>query len=257
MSSTYRSRLLTAIRTSAAVGATASLLVVAGCSSSTDAGTSDGDASRDDGTSGAGEDEQAGSGTEDDAADTAAGDSATSAEWAAAEYGEFETFTASGSGEEVVDVPEGIDSGIITVSQTEMIPASPDVLDGAGESIYAIDVDHQSGDMEHVAVYMTDGDDSRVASIEMSDDAGWTVTIEPVSALPELPEANETAGAFLFDGPAGDYTFDGDMDVLSVRQTVPGDTLVVSDEPGVPGPLADGPSIVRVVADAPWTASPA
>lgn len=257
MSATPRSRALSTIRTCAAIGAAAALLVTAGCSSSPDAGTGDGDAALDDGPSGAGEDGQADGGDEGDAADTAADDFATSAEWAAAEYGEFETFTASGSGEEVVEVPEGIDSGIITVSQTEMIPASPDVLDDAGEPIYAIDVDHQAGEKEHVAVYMTDDDDSRVASIQMPDDAGWTVTIEPVSALPELPEENATAGAFLYDGPAGEYTFDGDMDVLSVVQSVPGDTLMVTDEPGVPGPLVDGPSIVQVIADAPWTASAA
>lgn len=237
MMSTSRPRLTTAIRTATAAAAAAALIVLAGCSGSTEA--NDGDV------------------TADEGADAPAADFADSSEWAAAEYGEFETFTASGSGEETVELPAEIESGIVTVEQTEMIPASPDFLDESGETLYAVDVEHQAGDTRHVAIFMTEEDDSPVASIEMPDDESWSLAIEPISALPELPDSNDTAGAFLFDGPAGDYTFDGDMDVLSVRQMTPAETLVVSDEPGAPGPLVEGPSIVVVIADDAWTAETA
>lgn len=191
-----------------------------------------------------------GDGAQDD--QQAAGGAA--ADWADSTYGTFDPVTTTGSGEQIVELPEGVESAYVTVEDTS----------GDGLRSYGVD---EAGEMvgRQIAALPGGGTGSGVIGVETGDEAthievsgtgDWELTLAPVSSAPPLPDSGSGSGAFLYEGDGGEATLshDGESNFI-VLQLGGGMHGLVANEIGQfegEGTLEPGPSVVTVAADGSW-----
>lgn len=195
--------------------------------------------------------------TEPKAEEPAAPAEPTAPEWADSTYGTFEPITASGSGDDVVSLPEGATAGFVSASFT-----------GSGNFIVSvIDANNQpTGDLliNTIGAYsgasaygfnaLGDG-----VSLQVTASGPWELTVSPVSAAPVLPESGTGDGVYLYDGDAASATIahSGSGNFIVQEETAESLSfgLLVNEIGTYSGtvPVSAGPSVITVNADGDWT----
>lgn len=185
-------------------------------------------------------------------------------QWADEAWGTFTKVDASGSGDDVVAIPDGAAGGIVT--------ATFDGDDDTAFTITLLDASNQpSGDP---LVDTTDdyegttawgvADASSARSVRVTASGAWTLSIEPMSAASELPNAanGEDDAVYLYGGDAatlaathtGDDAEDPFVVAQQSQQAFGGAALIdVTGAYDGSVPLAAGPSVVTVRSTEDWT----
>lgn len=191
-----------------------------------------------------------GSGAQDD--QQAAGGAA--ADWADSTYGSFEPATTSGSGEEVVALPEGATSAYVTIEDVSGEGLRSYGVDEAGEMTGSQIVSLPEGGTGSGVIGVDDSDDS--TGIEVNATGDWEVTVAPISSAPALPDSGTSPGAFLYEGPGGEATLshDGESNFIVLQYGGSSPNLITNEIGTYEGtnPLDPGPSLVTVAADGSW-----
>jgi hypothetical protein len=187
-------------------------------------------------------------------------------EWADQTWGTFSEVDASGTGDDVVAIPDGAAGGIV--------PARFDGDDDASFTLTLLDASNQpSGNALVDTTDDYDGttawgvaDASSARSLQVTASGSWTVSIEQMSAASELPNAanGEDDTVYLYGGGAATlaatHTGDDAEDPFVVAQQTQaafGGAALIDVTGAYDGnvPLAAGPSVVTVVAEEDWTLS--
>ncbi|MRX43918.1 hypothetical protein [Agromyces kandeliae] len=191
---------------------------------------------------------------------------ATVQEWADQTWGAFTEVDASGTGDDVVAIPDGISGGIVT--------ATFDGDDGAAFTLTLLDASNTpAGDP---LVDTTDdyqgttawgvADASSARSVQVTASGSWTLSIEQMSAASELPNAanGEDDTVYLYGGGAatlaathtGDDAEDPFVVAQQAQQAFGGAALIdVTGAYDGSVPLGAGPSVVTVRSTEDWTLS--
>ena len=177
--------------------------------------------------------------------------------WADDTFGTFDTVTQSGTGDNLITLPEGAKAGIVTATHDGGSNFVINGLDASNASTGDLLV-NTIGAYSGISVYgfnsFTDA-----TTLEVKADGNWTITITPISTAPALVASGTGDGVYLFDGPAGKLTatHDGSSNFVVLEET--GETfsvgLLVNEIGTYSGtvPLSSGPSVISVQADGNWT----
>lgn len=176
----------------------------------------------------------------------------------APEFQTFEPAEFSGDGDSVIDLPEGVNQGMVTVTHDGSEHFAVTALDANNESTGDLLV-NTTGSYEGVTalgVHEIGGDAVR---LDVDADGAWTITLAPFSTAPALPESGAGDGVFLYDGPAATWaiTHDG-SEHFAVSAYTSADfsmPLLVNETGAYDGSEAvtAGPALVVVQADGSWT----
>ncbi|WP_430646940.1 DUF4190 domain-containing protein [Agromyces sp. GXS1127] len=191
---------------------------------------------------------------------------ATVQEWADQTWGTFTKVDASGTGDDVVAIPDGVAGGIVT--------ATFDGDGGAAFTLTLLDASNQpSGDPLVDATDDYEGttawgvaDASSARSVQVTASGSWTLSIEQMSAASELPNAanGEDDTVYLYGRGAatlaathtGDDAEDPFVVAQQSQQAFGGAALIdVTGAYDGSVPLAAGPSVVVVRSTEDWTLS--
>ncbi|BDZ54617.1 hypothetical protein [Agromyces marinus] len=186
--------------------------------------------------------------------------------WADDTWGTFTTVSQNGSGDAVVELPDGVTGGIVT--------ARFDGDDDAAFTLTLLDASNApSGDPLVDATDDYEGttawgvaDASSARGVQVTATGPWTLSIEPMSAAAELPNAanGEDDAVYLHGGGAATlaatHTGDDAEDRFVVAQQAGrafGGAALIDVTGAYDGsvPLAAGPSVVTVRATEDWTLS--
>lgn len=176
--------------------------------------------------------------------------------WADETFGTFTAATQSGTGDNLVALPAGATAGIVTATHDGSSNFAISVLDAANESTGELLV-NTIGPYSGTTLFGRGLGDA--ATLQISADGNWSVTIAPFSTAPLLAPAGSGDAVFLYDGETGALTatHDGDSN-FSVSE----DTgslfefgLLINEIGPYSGtvPLSAGPSVVNVGANGGWT----
>lgn len=176
----------------------------------------------------------------------------------APEFQTFEPAEFSGGGDSVIDLPEGVHQGMVTVSHDGSEHFSVTALDANNESTGDLLVNTTGSYAGTTGLGLHDiGEDA--VRLEIAADGAWTVTVAPFADAPALPESGTGDGVFAFDGPAATWaiTHDG-TEHFGVSAYTGADfemPLLVNETGSYDGSEAApaGPGIVVVTADGNWT----
>jgi hypothetical protein len=183
---------------------------------------------------------------------------APAGDYLAETYQTFDPVEFSGEGASVVDLPEGVTQGMVTVSHDGSEHFAVSALDANNESTGDLLV-NTTGSYEGVTalgVHEIGGDAVR---LDVDADGSWAITIAPFASAPALPESGSGDGVFLYDGPAATWaiTHDGSEHFAvsaytSAEFSMP---LLVNETGAYEGSEAvtAGPALVVVQADGNWT----
>lgn len=193
--------------------------------------------------------------TGDEGTDVAAGD------YLAEAYETFETAEFSGDGDGVVDLPEGVHQGMVTVSHDGSEHFSVTALDANNESTGDLLVNTTGSYAGVTGLGLHEvGEDA--TKLEISADGSWAVTIAPFADAPALPESGSGDGVFQYEGEAATWsiTHDGE-EHFSVHAYTSAEfemSLLVNETGVYEGdvPAKAGPGLVTVSADGSWTIAP-
>lgn len=192
------------------------------------------------------------------AAPTAAAPTAApKADWYAATYGSFTPIKASGSGDDVVTLPAGVKAGIIVATYTGSGNFSIQGLDKSNQATTDLAVNRigaYSGTTAFGLLTLGGAD----ATLKISADAAWTVTISPISTATVLPASGTGDGVFKYDGAAKTWAITGSGSgnfVVEQLSASPMPNLAVNKIGAYSGkvPADAGPSIVVINSDGTWT----
>jgi hypothetical protein len=189
----------------------------------------------------------------------AAPEGSDAAAWADDTFGTFETLTQSGTGDSLVTLPAGAVVGVVTSTHTGSANFVLEILDASNASngdLLANAIGNYSG----ASVFGLYGLGEAPATLQVTADGAWTVTIEQVSTAPALPESGTGDGVFLYDGDAGALalTHDGEANFVVIEET--GEALsmglLVNEIGPYTGsvPLSSGPLLLSIIGDGAWTA---
>lgn len=183
----------------------------------------------------------------------------TAPEWADSSYGTFDPVSASGSGDDIVALPEGATAGIATASYTGSGNFAISVIDANNESTGELLV-NTIGAYSGTTVYginaLGDG-----VNLKITASGPWELTLSPVSAAPALPESGSGDGVYLYDGDAAsatiDYTGDSNFAVLEETGESLSFGLLVNEIGAYSGtvPVSAGPSVISITSSGDWTIS--
>ena len=176
------------------------------------------------------------------------------ADWADSTYGSFDAETATGSGNDVVELPEGVTTAYVTVEDVSGEGVRTNGVDDAGEFTGSQVVSLPAGGTGSGVVGVESYEDA--AGIEVSASGEWEMTIAPISTAPALPDSGTGPGSFLYEGPGGEATLshDGESNFIGLQYNGSSPNLIVN-EIGVydgTGTLEPGPSLVTIAADGSW-----
>jgi hypothetical protein len=180
------------------------------------------------------------------------------AEEAAAEYPVFEPAEFSGTGDGVVDIPEGATQAMATISHDGSQHFAVTALDANNELAGDLLV-NTVGSYEGVTALgmWSLGEDA--ARLEVAADGAWTVTLAPLADAPALPESGTGDGVFLYEGAAATWHITNDGEAHFAVHAYTGndfDMALMVNEVGVyegDVPAKAGPALVTVTADGSWT----
>ncbi|MGI9822210.1 TM2 domain-containing protein [Agromyces sp. Marseille-Q5079] len=196
----------------------------------------------------------------DDSADTAelAADSgavATAQTWADDTFGSFAPVTQTGAGDALITLPGT--SGIVTATHDGSANFVVNVLDATNGSTGELLV-NTIGAYTGTTAYGFSSF-SEPATLQITADGNWTITIAPVSAAPALASSGSGDGVFLYDGGAAALTatHSGEANFVITEEAPDslGLGLLVNEIGNYSGtvPLSAGPSAIAVQADGSWT----
>ena len=184
-------------------------------------------------------------------------DTATVQQWADDSYGTFEAVTATGTGDNLITLPDGATAGLVTAQYDGSSNFSISVLNASNESTGELLV-NTIGAYAGTTVYgfrsLSEG-----ATLQVTADAAWTITIAPVSTATTLATSGTGDSVYFYEGPTGQLTatYSGSSNFAVFEET--GNAfdfgLLINEIGTYSGtvPLTAGPSVITVNADAPWT----
>lgn len=180
-------------------------------------------------------------------------------QWAEQEWGTYEKFTKSGTGNAEFELPEGITAGIVTATHT-------------GSSIFFVDIEDAADGSYIDAPFITSDNfsgsapwgldswtDVKKPKVKVESSGEWTLEFTSVASAPEFTGEGTGPGLFLYAGNGGTFTatHDGTSNYI-VKQQSKGDSYakLLINEIGVwsaPVTLQPGPGIIIVDADGKWS----
>ncbi|MGO2110648.1 MAG: TM2 domain-containing protein [Pseudoclavibacter sp.] len=193
--------------------------------------------------------------TEPDPADDAGG----AAAWADEAFGTFEPVNASGSGDDMIALPDSASGGLVTFTHEGDGHTAVTVLDASSESTGELLVNAigaYSGATAWGVTGLGDG-----TTLQVTASGPWNLTIEPMSSAPSLGSGTEGSGdvVVLYEGDAGTLavTNDGAGHFAVTQDTGSAFEygLLVNDIGPYDGSVAikAGPSLVTVTSDGNWS----
>jgi hypothetical protein len=190
----------------------------------------------------------------DDAGDAAPEDAG---DYFAETYQTFDPAEFSGEGASVIDLPEGVNQGMVTVTHDGSEHFAVTALDANNESTGDLLV-NTTGSYEGVtALGLHELGDA--VKLQIDADGAWTVAIAPFADAPALPESGAGHGVFLYDGPAATWaiTHDGSEHfAVSVYTSEAFSMPLLVNETGAydgSEAVTAGPALIVVQADGNWT----
>ncbi|TFD23452.1 TM2 domain-containing protein [Cryobacterium sp. TMS1-13-1] len=177
--------------------------------------------------------------------------------WADDAFGTFEVVSQTGFGDNLVTLPAGATAGIVTATHDGSSNFSISVLDAANAStgqLLVNTIGAYNGTTEYG--FSSFGED---ATLQITADGNWSLTIAPISAAPGLAASGAGDGVFLYDGSTGKLTatHDGSSNFAIIEETdeLFSMGLLVNEIGPYSGtvPLGSGPSAIVVSADGNWT----
>lgn len=181
-------------------------------------------------------------------------------EWVDDRYGTFEVVTVQGTGDDLVDIPEGVSTALVSASYSGSGHFAVSVLDEANSA---------TGDLLVNTIGTYSGDTAMGmhswmgvgVTLEVSASGPWEITIAPMSSAAEFPASGAGDGVYLYDGPAArltvDYGGSGHFAVVEETSDAWSIGLLVNDIGPYQGtvPLSAGPSVVMITAEGAWELS--
>ena len=174
-------------------------------------------------------------------------------------YGAFESVTTSGKGDSVIEVPAGVQAGLVTATHKGSANFAIWTLDENNEptDLLVNTIGSYSGTTDFGLTGLGDAP----AFIQITADGSWTVTLSPISSASSLGNAAEGEGdsVFTYDGPAGaaaiTHTGSANFVVYQIDGGFPG--LLVNEIGAYDGkvPFKKGPAVIVIRADGKWTVS--
>lgn len=182
-------------------------------------------------------------------------DKPTVQSWADKTFGTFPVFTQTGAGDNVITLPGVV--GVVTATHDGSSNFSLAVLDASNASTGELLV-NTTGAYSGTTVYGFNSI-SKPATLQITADGNWTITISPVSAAPALAVSGTGDAVYLYDAGTGALaaTHDGSSNFVVQEET--GKTLsfglLINEIGPYSGtvPLGSGPSVITVQADGNWT----
>ena len=179
----------------------------------------------------------------------------TANDWADESFGTFAPVSQTGTGDSIITLPAGV--GIVTATHDGSANFAISVLDAANASTGELLV-NTIGAYTGTTVYgfnsLTDP-----ATLQLSADGNWTITISPISAAPALAASGTGDSVFLYHGDAAGLTatHEGAANFVVLEETSEAFNmgLLVNEIGAYTGtvPLSAGPSVISVQADGNWT----
>ena len=176
-------------------------------------------------------------------------------------YGSFEAFTTSGTGDSVIALPAGVTAGVVTATHQGSSNFVLNVINAANEPTGDLLV-NEIGNYSGTTIYGLLGFGDPGTNLQVSADGAWTVTISPVSSAPEftLPASGTGDAVYLYNGDASAWTIthDGSSNFVVLQyadSSMP--NLAVNEIGAYSGkvPMLAGPSVLHIGADGAWTVS--
>lgn len=177
--------------------------------------------------------------------------------WADESFGTFETITQSGTGDNLVTLPQGVKAGIVTATHDGGSNFVINALNASNDATGDLLV-NTIGAYNGINVYGFNSF-SEATTLEIKADGNWSISIAPISTAPALVTSGAGDGVYLFDGPSGKLTatHDGSSNFVLFEETSETFSmgLLVNEIGAYSGtvPLSAGPSVITVKADGAWT----
>ncbi|QSB05239.1 hypothetical protein [Natronoglycomyces albus] len=168
----------------------------------------------------------------------------------------FAAFTESGSGDSVIDLPAG--QGIVTASHTGSSNFILTTLDESNEMSDLLV--NTIGNYEGTSAYGLDWLGMDSASLQITADGPWEVTIAPIADAPKLgdPEESQGDGVYQYSGGAANWALthqgEGNFIVTYISDSLVGWDLLANEIGNYEGTVAvtSGPAVVTVNARGTW-----
>jgi hypothetical protein len=179
-------------------------------------------------------------------------------EYFAEAYPVFDPVEHSGSGDGVIDLPEGVTAAMVTASSTDDSHFSISALDANNESTGDLLVNSIGAYEGTTALGMHELGGEPVR-LEVAAGGDWALTLAPLSTAPVLPESGKGDGVFRYEGDAATWaiTHEGENH-FGVSYHTDADfemALLVNETGAYEGEVAAsaGPGLVTINADGAWT----
>ncbi|WP_349829000.1 hypothetical protein [Brevibacterium litoralis] len=185
------------------------------------------------------------------------------AEWAESLWGTFDEVTFKGDGNDLVEIPDGIDAALVDFSATGgdySRSLGVDFLDDSNETVASFYHYTDAEKLEGTDVIGEDEYSQGFTKAQIDADGQWEMTLRPIHTAGGLQESGNGGAAFFYEGDAasGEFHVDGDG-YTGVDQYYEDDygvrwDLVVNEAGGYSGPivLKAGPSLIVVEAEGDW-----
>ena len=166
------------------------------------------------------------------------------------------TVSEDGTGDSIITLPSGATAGLVTANNTGSGNFVIDVLDDSNQSTGDLLV-NEIGTYEGATAYGINSF-GEASSLKVTSDGNWNITIEPISAAPELEPTGTGDAAFLYTGPPTQLTatYNGDSNFVVYEDTDEFSMGLLINEIGAyegTVPLSAGPSLLTVNADGKWS----
>lgn len=184
---------------------------------------------------------------------------AEAAAWADGKFGTFAPISQSGSGDNLIVLPAGVDAAIVTATHSGSSNFVLSVLDQNNQSTGDLLV-NEIGAYSGSTVYGFNSFGTPT-TLQIMADGAWTVTVSPLSSAAVLDGSASGVGdaVFVYAGPVSklSITHSGSSNFVVYEETASSFNfgLLVNEIGSYSGvvPLSKGPSIVTVEADGNWT----
>ena len=201
--------------------------------------------------------------TSQPAANTSSSPSASAAapapDWYAKTYGTFAPITQSGTSAAVIKLPAGVKAGIISSTYAGADNFSIQGLDASNTDTTDLVV-NTIGAYKGTGVFGLSTLGGADASLQVTADAAWTISISPIDSATALPPSGTGDGVYKYDGKAGTWTIGntgngGNFVVEQYASSNSMPNLAVNTIGNYTGtvPSQAGPSVVVVNSDGTWT----
>jgi hypothetical protein len=170
----------------------------------------------------------------------------------------FEAFTYTGTGDDVIELPEGVEAGIITVSHDGSHAFIINGLDANNESTLDPSV-LEIGAYEGAHAFGLGSSGNAPAKFEIEADGSWELVLAHLSTAPvlELPVEDEGDAVYQYETGATEWnlTFEGDSAfIVNLSDDPFGGVLEMGPYEGTIA-VSAGAGILTVTGNGPWSIS--